>query len=440
MMQLIAAKYFLSMEPSSSLGPVGQNYFLENGAMIVENGTILEVGLYDQLKASYPKAVEENYRHHVLMPGLINAHTHLDLGGHKNFPFDPVRTMTAEVHFIDWFLSCMDYKQNAKQELLRESIQEGLASSLEAGTTCVGDMGSFEGIFQVLHEIGLRAVVFPEVVNYDRSVTQDLYESALGLAEKYHDENTELIRVGLAPYAPFTVSRQILKIIASYCRSTSTPLMMHVAESFSEMEFFYNSTGDIATRFFPKVGWGQDLPPPFHKTPLAYLDEIGFLKAGPVLAGCVQTTPEDLDRIAAAQAKVVLCPRANHYLKLGQPRLEGLVKRNIPVALATDGMPSNTNLSLWDEMRFAYETLIFGKSTSVSPLDLIRMVTLDAARVLGLEKTVGSLAAGKKADYVLVSLGDDEAPSDLALHLLQNTKTYHVKKVVVAGKTLKDSH
>ncbi len=427
-MQIISAKYLLTMDSPP----------ISDGGIIVEEGKIVAVGPKSDLLSQYKVEQTENYPDHVLMPGLVNAHVHLDMGAHRNFPFDPVRNLLPEVNFVDWLISCIDYKKKARQESLREALEEGIAQSIEAGTTCVGDMGSFEGIFQLLQSAGLRGVVFPEVINYDKWLTQDLYESALATVEKYQEAGFPLLKVGLAPYSPYTLSRNILKVMSTYCAGTKTPLMLHTAESFSEMEFFYNSSGDIASRFFPRVGWGDQLPPAFHKTPIAYLDEIQFLKPGPILVGCVQATPDDLLRIAKAQAKVVLTPRANHYLQVGEPPIEKMAASQVPLALGTDGLSSTNTLSMWDEMRFVHEQIIKGKNSSLTALDLLRMATVNAARALGLENQIGTLSSGKRADYLAVKIDNNVTIENISSHLVQNTKSYRVHKVVVDGRVLKN--
>lgn len=407
-----------------------------DGAIAIENGEIIDVGHESDLLARYKNTSHEDYSHHVLMPGLINAHTHLDMTHHKNFPFDPVRTMGAHVNFVEWLLSCIDYKKSGSPDRFRSAIDEGLNTCVEAGTTCIGDMGSFEGIFQILHEAGVRAVVFPEILSYDSMVAKDHFETALAVVEKYIDYDSDLINVGIAPYSPYTLSRNILKIMAQHCRSSHLPIMLHAAESFSETEFFYNSTGDIASLLFPNIGWGENLPPSFHTTPVAYLDQINFLDSEPILVGCVNVTKNDIDRMANKGAKAVWCPRSNYYLKLAKAPIASMREKGIVTALGTDGISSTNTLSLWDELRFAFET-IRQKKNGLASQDLLQMVTKDAATVLGIDDEVGTLETGKRADYIVVDIGDFPPRGDIYSHLIQHTKNYHIHKVAVNGQTIK---
>lgn len=428
-MQLISAKHLLTMD----LNPIS------DGAMVVEEDKIIAVGKKVDLAKEYPNAKPEDYPNHVLMPGLINAHVHLEMSRHRDYPFDPVRSIAMEVNFVEWLIGCLEYKKTNPPQNFSQAITEGLEACIESGTTCVGDMGSFEGIFEILKGQGLRGVIFPELIVYDSHVAQDLYQSALALIEKYENFDSGLITMGLAPYSPYTLSRNILKIVAEHCRSSDIPLMLHAAESFSEVEFFYNSSGDIADRYFKYTGWGENLPPNFKKTPLEYLHDISFLKAQPILIGCVHATPTDLDRIAAASAKVVVSPRANKYLQVGEVPLSSMIEKNICVALGTDGIASTNTLSLWDELRFVLEKLNEENANKIKGKNLLEMVTKNAAKVLGLGDSVGTLTPEKKADYIVVDASDFPPKGDLYSNLIQTTKSYHVKKVVVNGKTLKSS-
>ncbi|MBX7147445.1 amidohydrolase family protein [bacterium] len=425
-MDIISAKYLITMDAPPLMA----------GAIAVENGEIIDVGSEKDLLARYENALLEEHPHHVLMPGLVNAHTHLEMTLHKNYPYDPVRQMAVDVSFVDWLISCIDYKKQSGPERLRQAVQEGLDAVIESGTTCVGDMGSFEGLPVCLDEVGIRAVIFPEVLSYDSSVAQDLYETAMAMIEKYMDFDSDLIGVGAGPYSPYTLSRNILKIMAQYCRSSNLPLMMHTAESFSEVEFFYNSTGDIATRLFPNIGWGDTLPPAFHKTPVHYLEDIDFLRASPILVGCSQITPADVDRIAASGSKIAWCPRSARYLKEGVPPIAQLLAKNVVLGLGTDGISSVNTLSMWDEMRMALEILKNAQGGEAETV--LKMATVGGAKVLGLSDQIGTLTPGKRADYILVDTAHHDDTSNLYAALIHHTKGFHVQKVVVDGKTIKN--
>lgn len=425
-MLIISAKYLLTMESEPML----------DGAIAIENGEIIDVGREEDLLGRFESAEHEDFPNHVLMPGLINTHTHLDMSLHKDFAFDPVRSLTQEGDFVHWLISCIDHKKKSNPDRQREAVEVGIEACIESGTTCVGDMGNFEGIFQCLEQSGLRAVIFPEVLSYDSQVAKDLYETAFAIVEKYMEFDSDLVNVGIGPYSPYTLSRNILKIMAQYCRSSRIPLMIHAAESFAEMEFFYNSSGSIAEKLFPNIGWGEDLPPALNRTPIQYLDEIQFFQAAPILVGCITVTDEDIGRIHRSKAKVVWCPRSYDYLKLGQPPIEKLLNQGILVGLGTDGISSTNTLSLWDEMRAALELSPIKNKRALAK-DLLAMATRNGAQVLGIEAETGSLTRAKRADYIIVEAKDLGSLDDIYLYLVQQTRTYHIHRVAVAQNLLK---
>lgn len=409
---------------------------ITDGAIVVDHGEILDVGKKADMIARYPNSLVEEHPQHILLPGLVNAHTHLEMTQHKNFPFDPVRSMALDVSFVDWLLSYIDYKKNTTPQQKREAIKLGVEALIESGTTCAADMGSFEGMFQVLEEAGLRSVIFPEMMFYDNYAAQDLFETAMALIEKYMDYESDLISVGVGPYSAYLLSRNILRIMSQYGKMSSLPVKIHAAESFEEMEFFYNATGDMATRLFPNLGWAQNLPPAFGKTPIRYLDDIGFLEAAPLIVGCNHATDDDISRLAHNHAKVVWCPRSDNFLKKPAPPISKLMEKQITIALGTEGISSVNNLSMWDELRMAKE-ISRAQKWNLNSRELLEMATLKGAASLGLDSEIGSLTKGKRADYILISAKNLKKGADVHDFLIDNTKTFDVEKVVINGRTVK---
>lgn len=424
-MKIISAQYVVSMKDDPMVA----------GAVAIEDGEIIDVGREEDLLKRYPNAYHEDYAHHALLPGLINCHTHLDMSLHRDFENDPVRNVGITINFVDWLINSIDYKRRIDPGTLRSAVEWGIDECIQAGTTCVADVGNYEGIFSILEQKNMRAVLFPEVMSYDSSVAKDLFESALAIIEKYMDYDSDLVHVGAGPHSPYMLSRNLLRIMSQYCYSSKIPIMMHVAESFSEMEFFHNSSGDVATKLFPNIGWGEDLPPEHHRTPLEHLAKIGFLQAQPLLVGCTQATGSDLDYIAQSGSKIVLVPRSHRNLQLGVAAYKEMLDRRILTVLGTDGIPSVNNLSLWEEMR----TFIEQQSDKVrlSGNDVLGMVTSKAALALGLDAEIGTLEKGKKADLILIDVRQVASEGDFLMNLIQTVKDYHIHKVIIGGETVK---
>lgn len=414
-MELITAKYIL---------PIDQD-IITDGAIAIESGKIITVGPANILKTQYPDATVKSFDTHVLMPGLVNAHAHLDL----------TYFLGEDTSFIGWLISMLKYQRSAEMPQLIPAIQRGLSQVIASGTTCVGDFASCEASFQLAKEMGIRTVIFPSIAGGLGAQAQDRFESALALVEKYLDEDEPTISAGLGPSAPYLLSRHLLRVTSQHAKEMGVPLMIHVTESFPEMEFFFDSQGPIGTELFPSLGWGNDLPPAFRKTPIQYLNDIGFLDAQPTIIGGIHLSARDFALLARHMCRVVFCPRANKVFGHGKFPWTKLHDNGIPVALGTEATHQPPDFNLWQEMK----TVLEGDLASDKPSakDLIHMATMGGARALGLEHRIGSLTAGKLADIIAVEV--PQMPDVHFLHdsLIRQTTPLHVRLVMVGGNILK---
>lgn len=423
-MQILSAKYIVNMVHEPIVG----------GAVAVEGGEIVDVGRESELVRRYPMSRQVDFPHHAILPGLINCHTHLDMSFYKDYHLDPVRQEGVTVNFVDWLLGCIQHKKKSTSAMLREAVQWAVDECHQSGTTCVADMSSYEGVFSVLEQKRLRAVVFPEVLSIGHELAKDFFETAMAMIEKYSEQDSPFISVGAGPYSPYLLSRNLLRIISQYCRTSQIPVMIHAAESFSEMEFFHNSSGDIAAKLFPNIGW-DELPPEHKKTPIQHLSQIGFLDTKPLLVGCTQLSGTDLNHIAQTGSRVVITSRSHMNLQQGKAPFHEMRQRHILTVLGTDGIPSVNNLSLWDEMRAFVQQ--HNDVVHLSGQDVLSMVTSHAAMALGFEEEIGTLEKGKKADLIVVNAQNVPFEGDFLMNLIQNTTNYHIENVMIGGKYVK---
>lgn len=416
-MELITANFVLPIDHDP----------IPNGAVAVEGTKIAAVGTLSDLKAQYPNAAVRTFTSHVLMPGLVNAHAHLDL----------TYFLGEDDNFIHWLISMLKYQRTAEMAQLIPAIQRGLSQVIASGTTCVGDFASCEATFQLAKEMGVRTVIFPTITGGLGVQAQDRFESALALVEKYLDEKEDegTIHTGLGPLAPYLLSRNLLKITSQHAKELGVPLMIHVTESFSEMEFFFDSQGPIGTELFPSIGWGDELPPAFRKTPIQYLNDIGFLDAQPTIIGGIHLGARDFALLARHMCRVVFCPRANRVFEHGKFPWTKLHDNGIPVALGTEATSNPPDFNLWQEMKAVLE----GELASDKPTakDLLHMGTMGGARALGLGHRIGSLTPGKLADMIVVEMPEMVDPHFLHDALIRQTTPLHVRLVMVNGQILK---
>jgi len=426
-MEIITAKYFLPMTNGDNV--------IEDGAIAVELGKIVAADTIDNLKTKYPDSEVKSYPNSVLMPGLINAHCHLDLvsffeaGENQNSSIFP-----KPEDFTENLIASIDYKHDAKPEQVILGAQKGIARLIETGTTCLGDVTHFEGIFELIENSGMRAIIFPEVVAGRAEAAQQRFEIALALAEKYGDSNDDRVQVGIAPYAAYLLSRNLLKIISRHAKDTSIPVVIHAAESFAEMEFFFDSAGPIATEVFPSLGW-EEMPPAQCKTPVAYLADIDFFEAPTMVVGGLHLSGNDFPTLARHLVRVVWCPTMNDLMKHGKFPYKKLSEHGIPIGLGTECWHGKMGFNLWEEMRTAMGS---GASPAPNAKEVLKLATVGSARALGIDHTSGTLEKGKNADYIIVRAPNESKADDTIYeNLVKKTQPQHIESVVVGGNILK---
>jgi 5-methylthioadenosine/S-adenosylhomocysteine deaminase len=260
---------------------------------------------------------------------------------------------------------------------------------------------------------------------------QGRFEVALALVDKYTDATHDRVRVGLAPYAPYLLSRNLLKIISRHAKDLSIPVQIHAAESFAEMEFFFDSQGSIATELFPTLGW-QEMPPAQHKTPVQYLSEIEFLEAPVCIVGGLHLSNQDFSILMRYLAKIIYCPRTNKLMKHGLFPYGKLREFGIPIGLGTDQWEKRRGFNLWEEMRTAGQE---GSMPLPSAKELLQMATIGGARCLGLDHLTGTLEEGKKADYIIVHAPKFSSSEECFEKLVQKTEPHHIQRVVAVSYT-----
>jgi len=364
---------------------------LVGGALLAVDGQIAAVGPLADVKRANPAVEIVDYPDAVITPLLINAHTHLEL---TDFPaWAKAAGEAAEPDgFVDWILRLIRIKRTLSKKHYDRSLLNGIQQSIAAGTGAVGDILSQHSCRRLYYGADLKGVLFleslgrnPEIINHVK----------LELRSVLAEQQIGQVRLGLSPHSPYSISAAYLSDIYTKCRQEKLPCTTHLAESSAEVEFIMRSSGELASRFYPRVGWEYLIPPPSGCRPTEYLQQCGGLFPGNLLVHGVQLTTDEINLIAAARMHLVLCPRSNSRLKVGTAPVAKLLAAGVNLALGTDSMASNNNLSVWDEMAFAHRCF----SGSLDAPTLLRMATLGGAEALGVEGRLGSLSTGKNASF-----------------------------------------
>jgi 5-methylthioadenosine/S-adenosylhomocysteine deaminase len=396
-----------------------------DGGLLIRDGAICAVDKASALIRDFPTEPHVDLGRTVLLPGLVNAHTHLELTGlHGRLPLGK--------SFTEWAIAMLDLRSGLDGEFFAASARLGATTLLRSGVTCVADVTASGGSVVPLKAAGLRGVVFQEILGLDpEQATErlDAAEKALRLLQLQADDS--LLSVGLSPHAPYSLSESLLLRCAELLRSRRLPATIHVAESPEEVAYIGLGLGPIATTLLPAVGRHSPSHRVCGESPIALLDRAGLLSDRLTAVHGVHIGISDLQLLKQRGVALAVCPRSNHYLKVGTAPLPRCLAASLRVGLGTDSLASNETLSLWDEMRFAHQ--IYGEA--VTAQQLVTMATLGGAAALGMAGIIGSLAPGKRADLTALAI-DRVDDVDPYASLLDQASDDSVVLSMVEGKIL----
>ena len=377
---------------------------IAGGRVSYEDGAIVEVG---------PGRAERHFPEAVIVPGFVNAHSHLEYAVYAGFG--------DGAPFPEWLATHMERKRALERDDMRAIALRGAADSLAAGITTTADYSFSGAAAEAAQALGLRAIVYLEVFAVDPAVAERQYTNA-----RARTEETPLVQIGISPHAPYTCSLEVYR----WCLSLGIPVGTHLAESANEHEWLEHGDG-------PLREIGPVLVPPTGKRSVATLESV----LGPELlcAHCVELEPAEVALLAARDVPIAHCPRSNALLGCGVAPLTELRAAGARVGLGTDSPASTPSFDVFEEMRAA---VYLARAAARDPgaLDAeaaLRLATLDAARALRLDERVGTLAAGKRADLAVVSLaGSPYHPvEDPAAAVVFGGSPERVLATVVDGET-----
>jgi len=355
---------------------------LAEHSVAVHQGRIHDVLPTAQCGERYRAELETRLSpHHVLIPGLINAHTH---GAMSLF-----RGMADDLPLMEWLNEHIWPAEQrwVDEEFVRLGTRMAAIEMLRSGTTCFADMYFFPNVVaDAAESLGIRACVGLIVLDFPTPWAGDA-DDYLRKGTRLHDElkEAELISTAFAPHAPYTVSDEPLGKLRMLADEMDIPVQMHVHETAQEVDEAVSHGG---------------------VRPLERLDRLGLLTNRLMAVHMTQLLPGEIEAVAAAGVHVVHCPESNLKLASGLCPLADLIDAGVNVALGTDGAASNNDLDMLGEMRTAALLAkgVSGSPTSVPAHTALEMATLNGARAMGLEQVTGSIKPGKAADLAAIDL------------------------------------
>jgi len=353
---------------------------LDDGAVLVgDDGRIAAVGPNASVP-SPPVAELLEYRDAVLVPGLVNCHTHLEL--------THLAGQNREDDFTRWIRRVRELKQETKPEQFLAAATQGVRDGWARGVTCVADTGDSGTPLRALAELGGRGIYYQEVFGPDPAQVEESMAGLRGAVDALRPLATSQLRLGVSPHAPYTVSAPLYRAVAHYARSEHLPVAVHLAESRAESELVRDGAGPFADAL-ARRGLTFDAQ---HASPVEYLHRLGILDRA-LCIHCVQIDTTDIALLKTANASVAHCPSSNRAHHHGTAPLAALRAAGVPTGLGTDSVVSVGELDLWGEA---------GAAGIDEADDALRMLTIEGARALGWGAEIGSLEVGKAGDLAVM--------------------------------------
>lgn len=389
---------------------------IEDGAVAVKDGKIALVGTRADVTKNLKAKQTVDARGKVVIPGLINTHTHVPMG--------LFRGIADDLDLQEWLTKYIfpAEAKNVDEAFVRAGTRLGLAEFIKGGTTTFCDMYYFEdAIADETAKAGMRGVLGETLIDFpapDNKTFADALKYTENFVKKWR--NHKLIVPAVAPHAPYTVSQEHLLETRKLSDKYSVPLVIHLAEAETETEFIQQKHQGIR--------------------PIEFMEKIGFFNSKTIAAHVVQANEKELDILKKYDVGIAHNPQSNMKLAAGIAPVPMMLAKNLRLGLGTDGAASNNDLSLWEEMDAAAKLhKVFSKDPKiVSAREVFAMATIGGARALHLEDEIGSLETGKRADIVIVDFdGLHQTPFyNVYSHLVYATKSSDVNTVIVEGKML----
>ena len=394
----------------------GARAIYDDGAVVVKGDTIVAVGPRVELESKYTAQQAIDAKGALVLPGFINGHTHV--------PMTLFRGLHDDVTLNDWLYKYIfpAEKMNVNEEFVRWGTRLAAAEQIRGGVTTFADMYYFEDVVaEETKAAGMRGVVGETFIDFPAPDNKSESEM-LAYTEKFLKkwQGDPLIHASVAPHSIYTCSRKTLQDSAALARRYHAPILIHTAEMKKEWDDSVKQNG---------------------MSPVQYLDKIGVLGPDVVSAHCIYVDEADRKTLAARQVGCVHNPSSNMMLASGVAPVAEMRAAGVAVGLGTDGPAgSNNDLDLMEEMDLAAK---LAKITKMDPLALnakavVEMATIEGARALHMEKEIGSLEPGKKADLVMISLDEPNAVPmyDVYAQLAYALKGSDVQTVVIGGRVV----
>jgi 5-methylthioadenosine/S-adenosylhomocysteine deaminase len=394
---------------------VPESMVLENHSIVINEDRILDILPTDKVSKKYSTTNQQDLNTHVLIPGLINTHTHAAMSLFKG--------LADDLPLMDWLNNHIwpAESKHVNQQFVADGTRLAVAEMIRGGITTFNDMYFFPDITaEVASSVGMRVCIGLIVIDFPTAWANDTQEY-FDKGQQVHDSlrHHPLIKTAFAPHAPYTVSDQPLQKVAVLAEELDIPIHMHIHETEFEVNQSIENHGI---------------------NPLKRLESLGLLSQRLLAVHMTQLDQADIDLIQKYNVNIIHCPESNLKLAAGFCPVKTLADAGINVSLGTDGSASNNDLNILGEMRTA---ALMSKGLERDPcalpaMEVLKMATINAAKALDMADQIGSLEIGKSADVVAINLETIESLPvyDPISQLVYASDRNQVTDVWVAGKQI----
>jgi aminodeoxyfutalosine deaminase len=364
---------------------------IPDGWVAVRDGRIAAVGTAEEATPTPARELGDV----AVVPGLINAHTHLELSWLRD-RVPPAAT------FVDWIKQLFMTRGGRSERLGDSKVTDAARAAAremrESGCAGIGEVSNSLATVEAIHAAGLRGVVFHELLGFNLLTGQSVSDTR-GLRALAATFGADAVRVSIAPHAPYSVSPELFRAIREEVDGSSVPITsVHLGESQSEVDFLRDGSGPWPGILKWVGSEREDWRPP-GMGPVAYLEGLGMLDARTLVVHAVQLSDADLSRLAAIGCTVVTCPRSNQWVGVGMPPIARFYAAGVRVAVGTDSLASVSDLNLFSELH-----TMRWLAPSVPARALLESATRLGAQALGLGDELGTIEVGKRAELIAIEL------------------------------------
>ncbi|MFQ3550061.1 MAG: amidohydrolase family protein [Armatimonadota bacterium] len=376
---------------------------IKNGYVSVESGSITNITDNDDIEKS---ARIIDISHCILIPGFVNAHSHIEYSALKN-------RIDAK-NLWDWIYQ-IGYKKGKlpSERFLYLSSLYGASLLIKSGVTSIGDCSPSGVSAKAIDDIGLRGTVYREI--FGQSMGDDylnLFEKVISDIEKLIAHTSDLVDIGISPHSVYTTNAEVLNL----CAESKYPISIHLSETRAEAEYTQYGKGPLQ-EMRAKFGYN---PMTSGKRPVEHIIDTGLFREGVSLVHNTHIGNDEIDLIKNTNAGFVFCPRSNGFLGSGFPNIKLFIDNDLNCALGTDSLPSCLNYNFFEEMRYclASQRAYNENAEILTAKKIFEMATKGGALVLGKYSKIGSIDKGKKADLVALNIRDIMPNEDIFLYIL----------------------